>query len=151
VISVIWIITALYRNAFCHVHFLASASRCCVRKPKHVAHSAIKYCPNATTTDDPVFSMSLFSRSSRPVLKPAQSPTQCMLGTKWSWPLTPCSTKVKNGWSYISIPPYDFMACTTILLHRFLCPRLFSTYSMQQSPSWEANRFAASQEIPRIL
>jgi len=24
------------------------------------------------------------------------------------------------------------------------------TYSMQQSPSWEANRFAASQEIPRI-
>jgi hypothetical protein len=25
------------------------------------------------------------------------------------------------------------------------------TYSMQQSPSWEANRFAASQEIPRIL
>jgi hypothetical protein len=25
------------------------------------------------------------------------------------------------------------------------------TYSMQQSPSWEANRFAASQEISRIL
>jgi len=25
------------------------------------------------------------------------------------------------------------------------------TYSMQQSPSWEANRFPASQEIPRIL
>ena len=25
------------------------------------------------------------------------------------------------------------------------------THSMQQSPSWEANRFAASQEIPRIL
>ena len=25
------------------------------------------------------------------------------------------------------------------------------TYSMVQSPSWEANRFAASQEIPRIL
>ena len=24
-------------------------------------------------------------------------------------------------------------------------------YSMQHSPSWEANRFAASQEIPRIL
>ena len=24
-------------------------------------------------------------------------------------------------------------------------------YSMEQSPSWEANRFAASQEIPRIL
>jgi hypothetical protein len=25
------------------------------------------------------------------------------------------------------------------------------TYSMEQSPSWEANRLAASQEIPRIL
>jgi hypothetical protein len=25
------------------------------------------------------------------------------------------------------------------------------TYSMEQSPSWETNRFAASQEIPRIL
>jgi hypothetical protein len=25
------------------------------------------------------------------------------------------------------------------------------TYSTQHSPSWEANRFAASQEIPRIL
>jgi len=25
------------------------------------------------------------------------------------------------------------------------------TYSMKQSPSWEANRFSASQEIPRIL
>jgi len=25
------------------------------------------------------------------------------------------------------------------------------TYSMEQSPSWEANRFSASKEIPRIL
>ena len=25
------------------------------------------------------------------------------------------------------------------------------TYSMEQSPSWEANRLSASQEIPRIL
>ena len=25
------------------------------------------------------------------------------------------------------------------------------TYSMQQSPSWDVNRFSASQEIPRIL
>ena len=28
---------------------------------------------------------------------------------------------------------------------------LLLTYSMEQSPSWEANWFAASQEIPRIL
>jgi len=32
--------------------------------------------------------------------------------------------------------------------HKFLTPR---TYSMKQIPSWEANRFSASQEIPRIL
>jgi hypothetical protein len=25
------------------------------------------------------------------------------------------------------------------------------TYSMEQSPSWEGNRFLASQEIPRVL
>ena len=25
------------------------------------------------------------------------------------------------------------------------------TYSTEQSPSWEANRFSASQEIPRVL
>ena len=26
-----------------------------------------------------------------------------------------------------------------------------NTYAMEQSPSWEANRLAASQEIPHIL
>ena len=31
-----------------------------------------------------------------------------------------------------------------------LFPRLL-TYSVEQSPSWEANRFSASQEIPRVL
>jgi hypothetical protein len=29
-------------------------------------------------------------------------------------------------------------------------PSILLTYSMVQSPSWQANRFAASQEIPRI-
>jgi len=29
--------------------------------------------------------------------------------------------------------------------------RIILTYSMEQSPSWEANRFSASQEIHRIL
>jgi len=31
------------------------------------------------------------------------------------------------------------------------CAALLPTYSMEHSPSWEANRFEASQEIPRIL
>ena len=35
-------------------------------------------------------------------------------------------------------------------LHTYLLTYLL-TYSMEQSSSWEPNRFAASQEIPRIL
>ena len=38
-------------------------------------------------------------------------------------------------------PPHAIIRLLTYLL----------TYSMVQSPSWEANWFAASQEIPRIL
>ena len=34
--------------------------------------------------------------------------------------------------------------------HYYLLTSLL-TYSMEQSHSWEANRFSASQEIPRIL
>jgi len=37
------------------------------------------------------------------------------------------------------------MSAKNIILNTLL------TYSMEQSPSWEANRFAASQEIPRTL
>ena len=36
-------------------------------------------------------------------------------------------------------------------LHFFHEKSSILTYSMVQSPSWEANRFAASQEIPRLL
>jgi hypothetical protein len=32
-----------------------------------------------------------------------------------------------------------------------ICDLNLFTHSTQQSPSWEANRFSASQEIPRIL
>ena len=39
------------------------------------------------------------------------------------------------------------ISCDT--LHYLLTSLL--TYSMEQSPSWEANRFSASQEIPCIL
>jgi hypothetical protein len=36
-------------------------------------------------------------------------------------------------------------------IHFYLFTTYLLTHSMQQSPSWEANRFSASQEIPRIL
>ena len=40
--------------------------------------------------------------------------------------------------------------CNCITTVKALTTQFF-TYSTEQSPSWEANRFAASQEIPRIL
>ena len=43
-------------------------------------------------------------------------------------------------WSYL----------LTYLLFIYLLTYLL-TYTMDQSPSWEANRFSASQEIPRIV
>ena len=45
---------------------------------------------------------------------------------------------------YCQIMWYMFRLVEAIIRHLF-------TYSMMQSPSWEANWFAASQEIPRIL
>ena len=44
--------------------------------------------------------------------------------------------------------------CLLIYLLTYLLTFLLTyllTYSMEQSPSWEANQFPASQEIPRIL
>jgi hypothetical protein len=47
---------------------------------------------------------------------------------------------------------------TSLDITRFICSNTLEpsciyllTYSMEQSPSWEANQFAASQEIPHIL
>ena len=47
------------------------------------------------------------------------------------------------------LPTYLFTYLLTCLLTYLLIYLL--THSMEQSSSWEANRFAASQEIPRIL
>ena len=40
---------------------------------------------------------------------------------------------------------------TTTFRRRYLVGWTFLTYSMEQSPSWKANRFSASHEIPHIL
>jgi hypothetical protein len=45
-------------------------------------------------------------------------------------------------------PDVDFVANRAVT--RYLLTYLL-THSMEQSPSWEANRFSASQEIPSIL
>ena len=43
-----------------------------------------------------------------------------------------------------SVRPFLLLTCTYLLTYLL-------TYSMEQSPSWEANRLSASPEIPRIL
>ena len=55
--------------------------------------------------------------------------------------------KLANGLDYCGIEHF-------VDWDRFLSLSLLTwllTYSMQQSPSWEANRSSASQEIPRVL
>ena len=49
---------------------------------------------------------------------------------------------------------FTLIRCSVIVqnfktLHLHVLP--YSSYSMKQSPSWEANRFSAGQESPRIL
>ena len=62
----------------------------------------------------------------------------------WIWQLTPSSDQFKKKWNCIPFSPYAFTALQRLSLHYLL------THSMVQSPYWEANWFAASQEIPRI-
>ena len=50
-----------------------------------------------------------------------------------------------NKQTKINFHAYLFTCILTYLLTYLL------TYSMEQTPSWEANRFSASQEIPHIL
>jgi hypothetical protein len=64
-----------------------------------------------------------------------------------------CTTRFKNSIvvkiSMQQNRPYH--ADSHLPNHELLHLIYFLTYSMEQSPSWEANRFSASQDIPRIL
>jgi hypothetical protein len=53
------------------------------------------------------------------------------------------------GHNFLCVPACSLvtiMTCNLAALYRMRTP-----YSMEQGPSWEANRFSASQKIPRIL
>ena len=56
-------------------------------------------------------------------------------------------TRIIMDEEYPSLGPNNVVFSTTLLPR----PQYTLTYSTEQSPSWEANRFSASQEIPRIL
>ena len=61
-----------------------------------------------------------------------------------------------SSWSSDKYPDpgpseYETKVSLLIFLDLIITPVRLLTYSMVQSPSWEANWFAASQEIPRIL
>jgi hypothetical protein len=45
----------------------------------------------------------------------------------------------------------QFLGSKILFIFLFVRQTYLLTYSMVQSPSWEANWFAASQEIPRIF
>ena len=65
------------------------------------------------------------------------------------------SSEIKNAWNYISTGRIlSFLLHRTVPNSSQMYMRKVSTtitHSMEQSPSWEANWFSASQEIPRIL
>ena len=61
-----------------------------------------------------------------------------------------CSSKVSKDAIRFSFQDLRNLSCVTVNINTFSSLYLL-TYSMQQSPSWEANWSAASQEIPRIL
>ena len=74
---------------------------------------------------------------------------------------SPLCDSAECGWSSSVCKIFLFLfftaGCLTRYLLYILCSEILClmnnllTYSMVQSPSWEANWFAASQEIPRIL
>jgi hypothetical protein len=119
----------------------------------------------------------LFNTSSRSVLGPTQPPIQWVPGTLFlglkrsgreADHLPPSSAEVKNTWSYASTPQYAFLAWysvkstgTTLALPFTVCtfPRVLRVlslsapcnYSMERSPSWEADSRSGCKEIPRLL
>jgi hypothetical protein len=66
---------------------------------------------------------------------------------------TPCEDRRWNVSTRSHVPQWNIAYCVLL----YLCSRIpialqpLLTYSVEQSPSWEANRFSASQEIPHIL
>jgi len=61
-------------------------------------------------------------------------------------PANPVHTRTLFGsWINAKKLPFFYLSCFRSLKFSF------STYSTEQSPSWEANRFSAGEEIPRIL
>jgi len=53
-------------------------------------------------------------------------------------------------WTYVCFSLCLYWLCYGSIA-RQRNPTKYLTYSKKQSPSWKANRFSASQEIPRIL
>jgi hypothetical protein len=70
------------------------------------------------------------------------------LDSDWVQNLQNCN--VDEAQKYLLFRSARISECPNIIRHCQLTAYLL-TYSMEQSPSWEANRFAACQEIPRIL
>jgi len=66
---------------------------------------------------------------------------------KYLWFLSEVMISVRSDHCYCNYPVSQARPLATPLT--YLINHLF-IYSMEQSPSWEANQFAASKEIPHI-
>ena len=70
------------------------------------------------------------------------SPSPQTPNEPWQWTTSAlCLSTKMTRWRMSTI-------CAILITH--FSPKPLLTYSMVQSPSWEANWFAANQEIPRI-
>jgi hypothetical protein len=81
-------------------------------------------------------------------VKKAFSHIKCLRGQN-TVARQPVAVGLRFGRSWLQrlIFAWVWSKCVFCILHTYCV----FTYSIEQSPSWEANRFVASQEIPRIL
>ena len=73
----------------------------------------------------------------------------CLLVVRWSLDLRICHSKTIRWWPHVHMWS-RLQKSSSKLLKMLILITYLLTYSMEQIPSWEAYRFAASQEIPRI-
>jgi len=72
---------------------------------------------------------------------------RCVFSPKYpDWFWDPSSCLFSRYWG-----PFSRVKASYKFKNYKQCITYLFTYSMEQSPSWDANRFSASQEIPRIL
>ena len=117
---------------------------CCIHLTTQRGHSILKLTPESFRYDERNERINILEAKRRKKLCIGRGIAQFGRQTMFRVHLLPhCSGRMLQ-WQ-LHVPPRCMYRTLTYLLTYLL------TYSMEQSPSWEANRFSASHEIPRIL